>query len=160
MHILIAAVGRMKAGAERDLCDRYLDRSRRAGRHLGFSGPDIIEIDEGRQRDTIQRKSDEAARLLKQIPTGCKLVALDEGGKDWTSRQLTQQMERWRDEAVPAATFVIGGADGHGPQVLERADVKLSFGGLTWPHMLVRIMLAEQIYRACTLLSGHPYHRD
>ncbi len=101
----------------------------------------------------------EAEELLAAVPPGAALVALDERGRDLTSEALAGQLGRWRDEGARAAAFLIGGPDGLGAAARERASLVLSLGRMTWPHMLVRAMLAEQLYRATTILAGHPYHR-
>lgn len=159
MRLIMAAVGRMKAGAEQELCQRYVDRTRRIGRNLGLRGPDIVEIDDGRPCGTERRMDEEGARLYARLPVDCKRVLLDERGEVCTSRQFADSLACWRDETVPAVAFLIGGADGHGSRTREQAHSILSLGAMTWPHMLVRVMLAEQIYRSVTLLSSHPYHR-
>lgn len=160
MRIVIAAVGRLKSGPERELCERYVERARKVGRSLGFSGPDLVEIDEGRARQLDQRREDEAVRLLGNRPAGCSLVVLDEGGKSLSTLEFADKMATWRDSSAPTVLFALGGADGHGAAMRSAADFTMSFGRQTWPHMLARIMLAEQIYRAMTVMVGHPYHRE
>ena len=148
---MIAAVGRLRAGPERELVDAYLRRT-----------PWTID-----QRDIeIRRRltgdalmAAEADALVAALPKGAVAVALDERGRALTSQDLAGQIGRWRDAGRSGIAFLIGGADGHGPAVRERADLTLSFGPMTWPHLLVRVMLAEQIYRAWSILEGHPYHR-
>jgi 23S rRNA (pseudouridine1915-N3)-methyltransferase len=159
LRIQIAAVGRMKAGPERELVARYLDRATAGGRALGLTGFDIAELPESRAGSSAARKTDEARALTGVFPTASLVVALDERGKAIASEALATQIGRWRDDGKAAASFVIGGADGLDPDFVKRADLVLSFSPLTWPHQLVRIMLAEQLYRATTILSGHPYHR-
>lgn len=158
MRITIAAVGRMKAGPEREMVARYLDRAVGGGKPLALTGFDVIELTESRASSSASRKADEAKALLAALPEGI-VVALDERGKSIDSEPLAQQIGRWRDDGRPAVSFVIGGADGLDPAFVSRADLVLSFSPLTWPHQLVRIMLAEQLYRATTILAGHPYHR-
>lgn len=102
----------------------------------------------------------EAELILAALPTGARLVALDERGQAWTSRELADRLGQWRDQGTAALAFAIGGADGLGRAVIERADAVLSLGAMTWPHLLVRGMLLEQLYRAQQILAGHPYHRD
>lgn len=159
MRIVIAAVGRMKQGPERELMSRYLDRASASGRTLGLSGFDIIEIAESRAAAADRRKQEEGRALIAALPEGV-VVCLDEHGRTMASGAFAAQLRRWRDDGRPALSFVIGGADGLGPEAASRADLVLSFSPLTWPHQLVRIMLSEQLYRVTTILSGHPYHRE
>lgn len=159
MRFTLACVGRVKAGADKDLADRYMDRARKSGRGLGISSLTLTELAESRAQRPEDRKADEAGRLLDGISSGARLVILDENGKNLTSPAFARQIELWKDAGVPDVVFAIGGADGHGARVLERADLKLALGAMTWPHQIARILLAEQIYRAITILSGHPYHR-
>lgn len=158
MRITIAAVGRMKAGPERDLLDRYLDRAAKQGRPLGITRVEVRETTESRSPRADDRKAEEATALLAGLAEGTRVVALDETGRTQTSRvfadDLAATLAAGRDLAI-----LIGGADGHGPAVLARADLVLAFGAMTWPHQIVRILAAEQIYRATTILAGHPYHR-
>lgn len=158
MRITVAAIGRMKAGPERELVARYLDRAAGGGKPLALTGFDVIELPESRASSSASRKSDEARALRAALPGGI-VVALDERGKSITSEALANQIGRWRDDGRPAASFVIGGADGLDPAFVQAADLVLSFSPMVWPHQLVRIMLAEQLYRTTTILSGHPYHR-
>jgi len=159
MRIAIAAIGRMKQGPERELVGRYLDRARASGRPLALTGFEVAELAESRAGSTEARKDEEAKALLGALSDGIRVV-LDEHGKSITSPALADLLGRWRDDGRPAASFIIGGADGHGRELLAGADLTLSFSPLTWPHQLVRIMLAEQLYRVTTILSGHPYHRE
>jgi 23S rRNA (pseudouridine1915-N3)-methyltransferase len=159
MRIAIAAVGRMKQGPERELVGRYLERAVGTGKPLGLTGFETIELTESRASSSPARKADEAKTLRAALPEGI-VVALDERGKTQGSEAFANQIARWRDDGRPAVSFVIGGADGLEPDFVKAADLTLSFSPLTWPHQLVRIMLAEQLYRATTILSGHPYHRE
>ena len=159
MRMTIAGIGRMKAGADRELFERYLERARKAGRALGLGGPDLTELPESRAQRAAERKQAEAESLLATLPAPRILVALDEGGSAMASEKFAERIGRWRDEGAGNLVFAIGGADGHGRALLEAADLTLAFGPMTWPHQLVRIMMAEQIYRAISILSGHPYHR-
>ncbi|MDR3375787.1 MAG: 23S rRNA (pseudouridine(1915)-N(3))-methyltransferase RlmH [Ancalomicrobiaceae bacterium] len=159
MRILIAAVGRLKAGPERDLADRYLDRAVKTGRPLGLNRLDVREISEGRAVRPDDRKAEEAAELLALIPADAEVVVLDEGGRSTTSEGFADFIASARDRGVADLVFAIGGPDGHGPALKARAKSTLAFGAMTWPHQIVRVLLAEQIYRATTILSGHPYHR-
>lgn len=159
MRLVIAAVGRMRAGPEKVLLEHYCTRAAQVGRGLGLAGPDMTEIDESRAKTPDLRKTAEADAIIAACPPGAKLVVLDEQGQSLGSPELARQIGRWRDDGAPAAAFCIGGADGHGAATRQRADLLLSFGAATWPHFLVRVMLAEQLYRAATILAGHPYHR-
>lgn len=159
MRITIAAIGRMKQGPERELISRYLERARGSGKPLALTHFDVLEFPESRAGSADARKSDEAATLTAALPEGI-VVALDEHGKSTSSQAFAAQLGRWRYDGRPAISFVIGGADGLDRNLVARADLVLSFSPLTWPHQLVRIMLAEQLYRATTILSGHPYHRE
>lgn len=159
MRIGIAAVGRLKAGPERELCQRYLERGRLAGKVLGLTGFDSHETAESRATNASTRKAEEARAFRSSLPEGI-IVALDEHGGSMTSETFAGAIRDWRDDGRPALTFLIGGADGLDPELVQQADRTLSFSPLTWPHQIVRILLAEQLYRAVTILSGHPYHRE
>lgn len=158
MRIAIAAVGRMKAGPERELVARYLDRAAGSGKPLALTGFDVSELSESRAGSAAARKVEEAKGLRALLPEGI-LVTLDERGKTLTSDAFARQLARWRDDGRPAVGFVIGGADGIDPDFVQGSDLSVSFSPMVWPHQLVRIMLAEQLYRATTILAGHPYHR-
>ena len=149
----------MKQGPERQLVARYLERAAANGRPLALTGFEVLELPESRAAGATARRADEAKALTAALPDGA-VIALDERGKSITSGAFAQQLTRWRDDGRPAVSFVVGGADGLDPVLTARADLVLSFSPLTWPHQLVRIMLAEQLYRATTILSGHPYHRE
>jgi 23S rRNA (pseudouridine1915-N3)-methyltransferase len=159
VKVTIAAIGRLKAGPEREILDRYLKRAEAAGRRLGLAFA-VREMPESRAASAAQRKDQEAAVLLGISPPGAPIVALDGAGKSLDSGAFAARLAAWRDDGVPEVAFVVGGADGLGPELLKRADMRLAFGAMTWPHQLVRIMLAEQFYRAVTILAGHPYHRE
>lgn len=156
---MIAAVGRLKAGPERDLARRYLERIGQIGRSVGLDAPEVIELDESRARRPDERKRDEAAALKGAIDPKLIVFTLDEGGKALSSDAFAAQIGRRRDEGAAGIAFVIGGADGLDPAFLAEAEMKIAFGAMTWPHQIVRVLLAEQIYRAATILAGHPYHR-
>jgi 23S rRNA (pseudouridine1915-N3)-methyltransferase len=158
VRLTIAAIGRMKAGPERELVARYLDRAIGGGKPLALTGFDVIELPESRASSSASRKADEAKALRAALPEGI-VVALDERGKSIGSEAFSALIARWRDDGRPAISFIIGGADGLDPAFVASADMTLSFSPLTWPHQMVRIMLAEQLYRTTTILSGHPYHR-
>ncbi len=160
LRVLIHAVGRMKQGPERLLVDRYLERAAASGKPLGFAGFEAVETVESRAGAAPTRKLEEARAFRAGIPAGAVVVALDEHGRSMGSEAFARQLADWRDNGRPAASFIVGGADGLDPAFTAEADLVLSFSPLTWPHQLVRIMLAEQLYRATTILSGHPYHRE
>ncbi|MBV5264722.1 23S rRNA (pseudouridine(1915)-N(3))-methyltransferase RlmH [Pinisolibacter aquiterrae] len=158
MRVTIAAVGRMKAGPERELLDRYLDRAAKQGRVLGVTRVEVREIPESRAARAEDRKAEEAEALLAGVADTAWVIVLDETGTTRTSQAFADDLAARLAEARDWA-ILIGGADGHGPAVLARADLRLAFGAMTWPHQIVRILAAEQIYRATTILAGHPYHR-
>jgi 23S rRNA (pseudouridine1915-N3)-methyltransferase len=160
MRIMVAAVGRLKPGPDRELAERYRDRAMKAGRTLGLRGPDILEVRESRARDAERRIAEETAAVAGTLPDGAVRVALDSRGQNASSDVFAQRIRGWRDAGSGAVSFIIGGADGLAASLLDEADMIVAFGSATWPHQLVRIMLMEQIYRATTILSGHPYHRD
>ena len=156
MRLTLLAVGRLPARSpEAGLAADYLARATATGRALGLGPAELVEV-EGRKAG----KTAEGEALLAALESGITVVACDEHGAAWTSRALAERIGRWRDDGVRRAAFVLGGADGLAPDVLARADHALAFGALTWPHALARVMLAEQLYRATTLLAGSPYHRD
>ena len=159
MRLLVIAVGRLKSGPERDLVERYRERFADMSRKLGFRGLEIHEISESRAREAPARMAEEAAAILSLIPAGAVVTALDERGKPVDSAAFAKQLGRWRDESTANVVFVIGGADGLSPELRRKMKTVFAFGQATWPHQLVRIMLMEQIYRAATILAGHPYHR-
>ena len=160
MRVQVLAVGRMKKGAEADLAARYLKRALQAGRGIGIREIEIVEIRESRAQDAERRKIEEAIAIANVIPEKSTLVVLDERGSSLNSAAFAEQIGQWRDSGEPTAVFVIGGADGLADSLREKAKLALSFGAATWPHQMVRIMLLEQLYRAVTILSGHPYHRE
>jgi 23S rRNA (pseudouridine1915-N3)-methyltransferase len=159
MRILIAAVGRLKQGPERELAAAYRKRAEAIGRGLGFREIEIVEIRESRAQDTERRRTEESIAIANVIPEQAITAILDERGDNIDSARLATLLQQWRGEDRPAACFIIGGADGLAQSLRDRAKLKLAFGTATWPHQLVRIMLLEQIYRAGTMLAGHPYHR-
>jgi 23S rRNA (pseudouridine1915-N3)-methyltransferase len=152
MRIGILCVGRLKDGPEREMVDDYLARARKTGKQLGYRGVEEVEVASG----TLQ---EEGERLLARHSRGL-LIRLDERGEAWTSKDLSLRLARWRDAGEEAADFVIGGADGTSPSIAAAARHSISFGPQTWPHRLVRVMLAEQIYRALSIEAGSPYHRE
>jgi len=155
MRIHICAVGRLRAGPERELIDDYLTRFDRTGRAHGL-GPATVHEVEDRKGGGMTA---EAALLNRAIPDGAVIVALDERGKLMTSPQFADTLARFRDDGRSDLALLIGGADGIDPTLRARADLALSFGKMVWPHMLVRVMLSEQLYRAVSILAGAPYHR-
>ena len=159
MKIVVVSIGRLKQGPERELAERYRERFEDIGRKLGFRGLTIHEIPESRARDTATRISEEAAAIAATIPEKSVLVALDEHGKSIDSATFARQLGDWRDQGIANTIFVIGGADGLSPDLQRKAKLRIAFGSATWPHQMVRVMLLEQIYRAATILAGHPYHR-
>jgi 23S rRNA (pseudouridine1915-N3)-methyltransferase len=159
MRLLVISIGRLKQGPERELTERYRERFDDIGRKLGFRGLEIHEIPESRARDAATRIIEEAAAISAAIPAKSMLVALDEHGDNIDSAAFARHLGRWRDESVSNTIFVIGGADGLSPDLRRKAKLNIAFGSATWPHQMVRVMLLEQVYRAATILAGHPYHR-
>jgi len=159
MRITIAAVGRMKAGPEREIAERLMARATAIGRANGVTFA-FREFSESRASSAESRKGQEAATLLGALPDRAILVALDENGRSMDSRAFAERIGRWRDDGAADLVFALGGPDGHGQALLDRADLRLAFGSMTWPHQIARLLLAEQLYRALTILTGHPYHRD
>ncbi len=160
MEIGILAVGRMKSGPERDLYDRYTGRIVSVGKSLHVSGPRLIEIPESRLGSAAARKDEESGLLLEKAGVGCRIVMLDETGKDITSTDLSALITQEQEAGTRSLAFAIGGPDGHGTKMREQSIRSLRFGSMTWPHQLARVMLAEQIYRSLMIKSGHPYHRE
>ncbi|MCE6959902.1 23S rRNA (pseudouridine(1915)-N(3))-methyltransferase RlmH [Cereibacter sphaeroides] len=154
MRLALCAVGRLRSGPERDLVEDYLARFERTGRPLGLPPVQLIEVEDKRGGGMEA----EAELLSRAMPAGAALAVLDERGRTLSSPEFAEQLARWRDGGRDVA-LVIGGADGLAPKLRDRADLALSFGRMVWPHMLVRVMLAEQLYRAATILAGSPYHR-
>ncbi|KQT47568.1 50S rRNA methyltransferase [Aureimonas sp. Leaf454] len=159
MRLTIAAIGRMKAGPERDLAARYLERLAKSGAPLGLDYAGLVEQPESRLGTVPERKRDEAARLTGPLPDKTGLVVLDETGKILSSETFAEELARLRDEGLRDLALLIGGPDGIDPDLRGQARLVLSLGRMTWPHQIARILLAEQLYRATTILAGHPYHR-
>ncbi len=155
LKVHICAVGRLRAGPERDLLDDYLTRFDRTGRALGL-GPVAVHEVEDRKSSGMAAEAD---LLRAAIPKGAVICALDERGKLMSSPDFATMLGNWRDDGRGDLAFVIGGADGIDPSLRAQVDAKLSFGKMVWPHMLARVMLSEQLYRAASILSGAPYHR-
>ena len=159
MRLALIAVGRLRAGPERDLFERYFKRIGDVARPLGFKGVSLSELEEGRAPRAIDRQSEEAQAIVAAVPRGARTILFDERGEALTSAQFAADLASARDASVSAYALVIGGADGLAARLHERADKSVSFGAMTWPHQLARVMAAEQLYRALSILSGHPYHR-
>ena len=159
MRLIVISIGRLKQGPERELAERYRDRFDDIGRKLGFRGLEIHEVSESRARDTATRVAEEGSAISALIPEKSVLVSLDERGVSIDSLSFARHLGGWRDDSVANNVFVIGGADGLSPDLRRRSRLTVAFGAATWPHQLVRVLLLEQIYRAATILAGHPYHR-
>ncbi|NOD84773.1 23S rRNA (pseudouridine(1915)-N(3))-methyltransferase RlmH [Ruegeria sp. HKCCD6119] len=155
MRISIVAVGRLRAGPEKSLLDDYLTRFDRTGRALGLGPARVIEVEDKKNAGM----GAEAALLRKALPKGAVICTLDERGRVMSSPDFAKKLGSWRDAGRQDLALIIGGADGIDPALRAEADFSLSLGSMVWPHMLVRVMLAEQLYRAATILSGGPYHR-
>ena len=152
MRLLILAVGRSKSSPHRDLQAHYAER---------ITWPlEIREVEERRTFSAPERKAREGELLLAALPDESVLVALDERGKGLTSAAFAERLARWREEGVKTLAFAIGGADGLAPAVLKRAAFVMALGPMTWPHLLVRGLLLEQLYRVQQIIAGHPYHRE
>ncbi|AZV76531.1 23S rRNA (pseudouridine(1915)-N(3))-methyltransferase RlmH [Parasedimentitalea marina] len=155
MRVHLCVVGRLRAGPEKTLIDDYLTRFDRSGRALGLGPARVVEVEDKKNAGMAA----EAALLRKALPKGAVICTLDERGKVISSPDFAQKMAGWRDTCRQDLALIIGGADGIDPSLRAEADFSISFGKMVWPHMLVRVMLAEQIYRAATILGGSPYHR-
>lgn len=159
MKLHIFAVGRLKGEAESALIDDYLKRARGLSRQAGIAAIEMREFPESRAQTALERMRAEAATLAQALPRDAMTIALDERGKAITSEDFAARLSRFRDQGVNDVAFLIGGPDGHAEDLRKKAALLLSFGAMTWPHRLVRVMLTEQIYRAVTILVKHPYHR-
>jgi 23S rRNA (pseudouridine1915-N3)-methyltransferase len=159
MRIVLICVGRLKLGPEKDLFDRYCERLTAVGRLCGIHGLDIREIEESRARRPEDRREDEARAIEHAVPNGATTWAFDERGGVIGSANFAKDLTRLRDSDAVAA-FVIGGPDGLSERYRTSVDRLISFGAMTLPHQLVRVLVAEQLYRAATLITGHPYHRS
>lgn len=155
MRVTLCAVGRLRAGPEKTLIDDYLLRFDRTGRPLGIGPAKVAEVDDRKGGGM----AGEAELLRRAVPSGALVCVLDERGKTLTSPKFADTLADWRDRGRQDVAFLIGGADGLDPALRDGADFALSFGAMVWPHMLVRVMLSEQLYRAATILGGGPYHR-
>ncbi len=156
----IAAIGRLKKGPERELYERYVKRAEASGRQIGIGPFSLIELNESKVGNVQVRQQQEGQALLSKIQDQAILVVLDEKGKSLTSRTFSDKLIEYRDLGRDSIYFIIGGPDGLSSDIKNKADLSISFGAMTMPHGIVRILLAEQLYRAITIASGHPYHRD
>jgi 23S rRNA (pseudouridine1915-N3)-methyltransferase len=159
MRLLILAVGHARGTSEGALCDDFIERATRMGRNMGFTSIALEEVSVSKARETKARMDDEAQRLAVRVPDGAHVILLDAKGKGMTSEDFSETLGLLRDAGTRDMAFVIGGPDGLVPLPGIRAGRSLAFGPQTWPHLMVRAMLSEQIYRALTILAGHPYHR-
>ncbi len=155
MRVYLCVVGRLRKGPEKTLIDDYLTRFDRTGRALGLGPARVIEVEDRKGGGMAA----EAALLRRALPSGARLCTLDERGQVWSSPEFSEKLAGWRDTGTQDLAFVIGGADGIDPTLRGEAQTSLSFGPMVWPHMLVRVMLTEQLYRAASILAGAPYHR-
>ena len=156
MRLITLAVGRLKSGPDSEIFEDYKQRLSRPG---GLGPLELIEVETKKTLPRAQQKAEEAKLLSAQVLQGAKVIALDERGKTMTSEAFARLLGGWHQDGLPAACFLIGGADGLDPELRKAADVVLAFGPMTWPHRLVRPLLAEQLYRADSIIAGHPYHR-
>ncbi|MEM9393598.1 MAG: 23S rRNA (pseudouridine(1915)-N(3))-methyltransferase RlmH [Pseudomonadota bacterium] len=156
MKFTLCVVGRLRAGPERDLLDDYLSRFEKTGRALGLGPCRVVEVEDRKGGG----KEAEGALLARAVPSGAVVCALDERGRVMTSPDFASQLGKWRDNGRSEVVFLIGGADGLAPDLVSSADLVLAYGAMVWPHMLARVMLAEQLYRAANILAGTPYHRS
>lgn len=159
MRLSLIAVGRLKPGPEKTIAEDYLGRAEALGRRCGIARITISEFAESQASSPAARMAEEARMAASALPAKAFKVVLDERGKALASEAFADLLRRQLDQGTGDMTFLIGGPDGHSPKIREEADLLLSFGAMTWPHRLVRVMLFEQIYRALTIISGHPYHR-
>jgi len=160
VKLLLLAIGRMKAGCGREMAAEYLKRAMPLLRNMGFTSVEMREFAESRAARADRRKAEEAEILRKAAGKGAVFIALDERGENIGSRDFSQRLRKLGASGAPAVAVLIGGPDGLDPALREEAKLVLSFGRLTWPHQLARVMAAEQLYRAATIAAGHPYHRD
>ncbi len=160
MQLILASVGKLKAGAERDLCEHYAKRIAGIGKSIGLGPLNELTLSESRKGSAAERAADEARSLLSRIPDSAAVLAFDENGKGLTSPAFARLLGDLRDAGTSSAALVLGGPDGHGPELRDKARHTLSLGAITLPHGLARVVVAEQLYRAATILAGHPYHRS
>jgi 23S rRNA (pseudouridine1915-N3)-methyltransferase len=159
VRLWVFAIGSARGSSEGTLCDEYLGRAVKLGRNIGFTAVHIEELSVSKARDAKTRMADEAARLAARLPDGAHIMLLDAKGKGMTSEDFAETLGVMRDAGTRDLVFVIGGPDGLAPLPGKKAGRSLAFGPQTWPHLLARALLTEQLYRAMTILAGHPYHR-
>lgn len=158
MRLSVIAIGKLKAGPEKELAEDYRTRAEAMGRKAGITSFAVTEFAESREATPTARMAEESRHVTATLPPKSYTVVLDERGKSLTSEALAATLQKQIDNGLDLA-FVIGGPDGHAPEIRTRANLVVSFGAMTWPHRLVRVMLYEQIYRTITIMTGHPYHR-
>jgi len=159
MRLTILAVGFSRGTAEGTLTEDFVHRAAMMGRNMGFPAVTVEEISVSKHRETKKRMAEEAEKLVARVPQGAHVILLDAKGKGMTSEDFAEMLGALRDAGTKDLCFIIGGPDGLGTLEGLRAGRSLAFGPQTWPHLMVRAMLAEQIYRSLTILAGHPYHR-
>jgi len=159
MRLWILTIGHSRGTSEGTLANEYIDRAGKLGRNMGFTAIAVEEVPVSKARDAASRMADEAERLAARVPEGAHVVLLDAKGKGMTSEDFAEMLGALRDAGTKDLAFVIGGPDGLAALPGKKSGRSLAFGPQTWPHLLVRAMLAEQVYRALTILAGHPYHR-
>ena len=159
MRLSLIAVGRLKPGPEKTIAEDYLGRAEGLGRRCGITRIGITEFAESQASSAAARMAEEARQVTAALPPKSFSIVLDERGKALASEAFADLLRRHIDGGTQDMSFLIGGPDGHAPQIREGASLLMSFGPMTWPHRLVRVMLFEQVYRALTIIAGHPYHR-
>ncbi|HEX3430319.1 MAG TPA: 23S rRNA (pseudouridine(1915)-N(3))-methyltransferase RlmH [Rhizomicrobium sp.] len=159
MRIAIFAVGLARGTPQNALVEEYVTRGGAIGRRLGFVSLSVEEVSLSKLREAHARISEEGEKLASRIPVGAHVISLDARGKGMTSEAFSEMLGAMRDAGARDLVFLIGGPDGLDPGPAVKPGRRLAFGPQTWPHLLVRVMLAEQIYRALTILGNHPYHR-
>lgn len=161
MRLTICAIGRLRKNDPRALLiNDYVERIKKSGPAIGFKEISLQELDPARGQTGKNAQTRESQAILEAIPDGAHTILLDERGQNFTSEGLANHLADCRDRGIGMTVFALGGADGHTEQLRERADKIIALGKMTWPHMLARAMISEQLYRAITILSGHPYHRE
>lgn len=160
MQLIIYVIGKMKNNPFSFMVDDYLNRLKNSAKNIGISSVILYEASQSRENKSDLRKKEEAQKLLDFIKPGAKLILCDEDGQNLTSRDLSNKFDKLIQSGAGQICFAIGGADGFDDNLKQQAELLLSFGKLTWPHQLARVMLVEQLYRVVTILLNHPYHRD
>lgn len=160
MKLILASVGKLKSGPERELFDHYAARVGGIGKSVALGPMTEVSVNESRKGGAGARKAGEAGALIARLPENAAIVAFDENGKKLTSDAFARLIGKIRDSGASSLALVLGGPDGHGPALLEKAQYVVSLGAITLPHGLARVIVAEQLYRAATILAGHPYHRS